>query len=742
MQNLRSAATASASLKKGFFMKRSIQTALAGALAFLMAFGALPLTSAGHSSAITIETKGGTQSVGAAKASGSFPYANRIKMKDIAGYKVSDFLDKKGQGTGKLDRNSNARSQQLQTSNWYTNASLTHLLESIYVATSSSYPIPGYGPDVMEEAAEEEEDMATADTVESVTDEIAVAADEPMAEESSGSFSGTNVQVAGVDESEIIKTDGKYIYYMNNTAGVAIVQAGKKPRQVASISPARQSNASYNASYTDMYLDGKQLVLIATQYQASLYADAATGGYHSASTGFYVYDISNPQKPSLQRSIEVSGYLNTSRLYNHTLYFITNSGHYASYDSSIATLLPAYSDSALGADSYVLPPKDIHMLTRSNSYGGMNLSVVGAFSLSNDTPIAPKAYESNLSSVYMSKNALVLADTQYQYIGGQSARTVALEENLTFYTLPNDGQSTTYLNRFILGKNGLTFSAMGIVPGNLVSQYAMDEYNGTFRVATTSQDNRGRNENGVYVFAAQTLKQMGAVTGLAKNESIQSVRFKGDTAYVVTFLNTDPLFVIDLSAPKRPKVVGELKIPGFSTYLHPYTDKYVIGLGVEVSETFVRNSDGSESVVGSTQSGVKVSMFDVSNPQKPKEVHKLIIGGPNTHSESLYNPKSILFDMRKGIMAFPIQFRQTSVSSGNRRSEESWSGGLVVEFSARGFDIGAKLKMDDYFGMNSRFVYIGDVLYYASNQGYGGKSSIVAMDYASYRLLNAIDLKF
>ena len=716
-------------------MKHTLCRGMAFGVALLLSISALaaqPASSNPPSNSITVETKNGTQSTGKKSAAGRFPYGKRIKLKDIADYNVSDFLDKKGDPTGALDSLISAKPKQLAGSNWYTSSSITSYIEHFFVARN--IPAPTYAPaasddEVMEaeEIVEEELPMEEPAEVDEATEEIAVVG-------ASGDHSTTNVQVEGVDEADIIKTDGKHIYYMGNQ-GVAIVQAGAAPKQIASLSP---NLSGTNGNFTDMYLSGKHLILVVTLYQSSLYDDINTP-IHESSSAFYVYDISNPANPQLDRAVEVSGYVNTTRFFNNSLYFVTNSYVNAYLEQKAGACLPAYSDSVLGKDTYVLSPSDVHLLTQKQQYNN-SLTLLGSFRLDDKEPITIKAYEGNNDTVYMSKNGLVLANTYYYY-GNPTSKDVKTAEGTTFATLPNNGPST-YLNRFTVDKNGLTFSAMGIIPGNLVNQYAMDEYKSTLRVATTSRNEKGRNVNGVYVLSASTMKEIGSVTGLAKDESIQSVRFRGDTAYVVTFLQVDPLFVIDLSDATKPKVAGELKIPGFSTYLHPYTDKYVIGLGVEIGDTFVRNADGSESVVGTTQSGLKVSLFDISDPQKPREVSKMVLGGPNTHSESFSNPKSIMFDMEKGIMAFPIYFDQT-VSMKGKSTKEQWSGGLVVEFSPKGFEIGAKLKMDSYYGTNSRFAYIGNVLYYASNKNYGKSGgNLVALDYKTYKLLNAIDLKF
>lgn len=696
--------------------------ALALSATFALSSVSLVASAAEKKASVTVESKSGTETTAKKTKLSSFPYGTRIKASDAAAYKVSDFIDDSGKIKKGYDSKADAKLVQLNGSNWYHSASLSHLLERYYF-NYNAHSVVRYDEARQETPVEE---ASTADVVEATTEE-AVAEPEttgvaPAMMGAGGSdFSTTTVQTEGVDEADIIKTDGQTIYYLDRSRGVAVIQAGNKPKQIANITPVSSGcNASF--SYSDMYISGTTLIIVCDQWG---YIGASSG----QSTSIYFYDVKTPAKPILSRTVTLSGSNTTTRFFNNTLYVINTMYLNAPSSSTLDTVLPLYSDSLIGKDSYVLPPQDIYLSTagQDNSFSFNLIATVPLHSAMN----APKAYATSGyygDAVYMSKESLVLSSTNYGY-----TTPVPYDKALT-YTV-RSGQSST-LNRFSIGKDGLEFAAMGSIPGILVNQYALDEYDGTIRAAAT--ENSNKISSGLFVFEAATMKEIGKVTNIAPGESIQSVRFSVETAYMVTFEQIDPFFVIDLSKPKSPKVVGELKIPGFSTYLHPYGKNRVIGLGFEVSNTYVKNPDGSESITGTTQNGLKVSMFDVSNPQKPKELHKLNIGSVGTYSEATSNPKSIMFDMDKGIMAFPVAYSDNRTVNG-KTTKEDWSGGLVVEFSPKGFEMGAKIKLDDYYGYQSRFVYIGNTLYYlSSNQS----NQLVAMNYDNYKILSTLDLKF
>jgi len=624
---------------------------------------------------------------------GRFPYGTVLNASDLKNYKISDFVSG-DTPTGNLDPMAWRQPRQFSNSNWFASPSLTHYLVQLRKLSYADGITVQFGDDYDDDYDYDDE----------------IDLDDGINPDTGGGDSGeqedhsnTNVQVEGVDEADIIKTDGKYIYYMG-AAGVAIVRAGRTPAQVAKLNPVPDNSNFY---YADMYLTGNKIVIIATDYW-------------NECTQFYVYDVARPESPSLVRTVEVMGELDTTRLMNNQVYFVTSYRMYSvKLSASIADVLPNYKDSLLGKETYLVPPTNIHILAQRNQYFYNEYSLVGSFSLTDNTPVACSAYEGRTDAVYMNQNALYLSNI-YGYVYPRRSEFIRTDYSLPFRTLGNNSpEDDTYLHRFEITSTGLSYSGMGIVPGQLINQYSMDEYQNSFRVAATKE-----NGNGVYVLNTSDMSTLGSVGGLAPGERIKSVRFAGTTGYVVTFLETDPLFVINLENPTKPVLMGALKIPGFSTYLHPIGNGLVIGVGRAGTDEIAQSQGRKEEWTGTA--GMKISMFDVSTPYKPTEVHKLIIGDESTYSEAIYNPKSIMFDAKKNIMTLPVSYTPQN---------ERWYGGMVFQYGEDGFQQKAAFSMGGYYGSNSRFAYIGNILYYVSDEG------LMSIDYQTYQPIGQIKLE-
>ena len=244
----------------------------------------------------------------------------------------------------------------------------------------------------------------------------------------------------------------------------------------------------------------------------------------------------------------------------------------------------------------------------------------------------------------------------------------------------------------------------------------MDEYKGNLRIATTSYNRKYETENNIYILD-KDLNEIGYLEGLAKEENIYSVRFMGKTGYVVTFKQVDPLFVIDLSNPEKPEVKGKLKIPGYSSYLHPYDDTHVIGIGKNTEET----------EYGSTvNTNMKMSMFDVSDLENPKEMFSVSIGGKGTYSEILNNHKALFFNKEKNLIGFPITIYDENISNTDYRSRTKMQGAIIYEINLDKKEFKEKgtisIKNDesgyysyDYSKVITRLIYIGNKIYALSD---------------------------
>ena len=524
----------------------------------------------------------------------------------------------------------------------------------------------------------------------------------PAAAESNGTqggyadsnYSSTNVQVEGVDESDIVKTDGKFIYISGGNQ-VSIVRADG-----AVLTSTDTIKTADGLTLNELYIDDGRLVILGSRYdQASPipYKESvpAESGkmiapYIPGKSFTYagIYAIDQAGKATLLKEIEVEGNLRSSRKTDNFLYLVSNQYIYSIDPDGIT---PYVRDTAVSDKAAPLTVDSIITFPGKTSSSYLNITAIDI-----DDPAAPSHTESLLGAgdqIYMNSNALYVAAYDYE----------------------NNTAKTSVIKFKIDGLN-FGYAASGKVNGNILNQFSMDEYDGNFRIATTSWNNI-ENDNALYVLD-QNLNTIGAVEGLAKGERIYSVRFIGDTGYVVTYRNIDPLFVIDLSVPEKPTVVGELEVPGFSNYLHPLSDKLVMGIGYDTEQMYVLDGKSGEYVtIGTRQGGLKFSLFDISNPAKPAEIACCVLGGAGSYSEIQYNHKALMFDPTNQMFAFDAVLAENKGTSG---SGNYTSGAVVMSWNDSGFSVKGKIPVDEttrpeakYYSYGSnRLCYIGNVLYY------------------------------
>lgn len=485
--------------------------------------------------------------------------------------------------------------------------------------------------------------------------------------------SSTNVQIDGIDEADIVKTDGVYLYHyrfdqQTGGAEVAIIAAnGLKLLSTIQL-----------PDYTDaeLYVSGDRLILVQTASEDRVRGllgaikrqplDSGTADSSDIIIPDYiepseeeevelidmvetvVYDLSDRKNPRETASFQQDGVYVSSRLSGNTLYLVTNKDLYRFTPdggvSPLARYLPIMGEngkaSALEAGDILLPPY------REN----LNYAVVSALNLESEKREA-KAVLGMAEQIMMSADALFL-----------TASLPAEGENAFWWDRTDTG-----VTRFAVTGGTLGYLSSGRVPGLVDSQFALDEYNGNLRIATTSRNAEGESVNNLFVYN-QKMEKIGGVEDLAPGERIYSARFLGNTAYLVTYRQTDPLFVIDLSNPKKPVVKGELKIPGFSEYLHPIDEDTLLGFGRNTVVT--QWGDSSED-------GLKLSLFDVSNPSDPKEISSYLLGNAGSSSDVLDNHKAFLYDPQRKLAGFPATIRTAS----GARVGEPWSGDRTVTFS-------------------------------------------------------------
>ena len=516
-------------------------------------------------------------------------------------------------------------------------------------------------------------------------------------------YSTTNTQVKGIDEADIVKADGEYIYYITGNK-LVILQAGENFKIVSEIE--YESKEKEYIEPIEMYIDGEKLIIILTKRENSLYELCDVLYQTGNITKTITYDITNKEKPVVYREFEIEGNYITSRMLDKTIYLITDEHIlYDEKESDEKNLTQKYTDSTIGEErnielsniSYVPDKPD-------NSY--LNIT---AF----DTQTKRKAEITTIlgagNDVYMS--------------------------NGNIYVTKNDFYSEiSTIYKFSVNKTIVEYVAKTEVKGRVINQFSMDEYNGNFRVATTQLDN---GINNLYIYD-ETLNEIGKIENLAEGERIYSVRFIGDKGYIVTFKEVDPLFVIDLSDETSPKVLGELKIPGYSTYLHPYDETHIIGFGEDTK--IEKDAYGNENIIAT---GVKMALFDITNPTSPKELFSTKIGDSATYSSVLYNHKSLLFSKEKNILAFPITINKDEEAAG--RTKLIFQGAIIYEIDlANGFkekgriahmQINNGYKDYDYKQEVERIIYINNDLYTLS------PGTVKRTDLNTMKELNKVEIK-
>ena len=519
----------------------------------------------------------------------------------------------------------------------------------------------------------------------------------PSASQGAGEYSSTNIQVEGVDEADIIKNDGKYIYIVSGNK-VVIVDAfpADNMKIISEI-----NLTSQNGQVGNIFVNGDKLIIFSQQYSPVVYAGVrcmAIGCVmppyqDEPKTVVYIYDISNRESPQLDENIALTGNYVDSRMIDNYMYLVAN--QYA-YNEGI---LPAYEKD--GEINVVKADEIYYSPIRDQSFQFTNIL---AINIDNGITSEKTVLTGNSQTIFVSKNNIYTTYTKYAY-----------------YWNPEDtnSQEETIINKFSIDKDKVAFVSSGQVPGHLLNQFSMDENEDYFRIATTISgyvDNRDTSTNNLYVLD-ESMKVIGKIEGIAPGESIYSVRFIGDRAYMVTFKHVDPLFVIGLEDPSNPTLLGKLKIPGYSEYLHPLDENHIIGLGKEVDESIDADKVHTEGAVYYTAiQGVKLAIFDVSDVSNPIELHKEVIGDRGTQSPAETDHKAFLYDSRRGLLVIPITVAEL---------KEGQTKDMQGEFTFQGAYV-YKVSLDDGFELEGRITHYEDDSEFKKSgyYFYGGEKSI------------------
>ncbi|MCP4590838.1 MAG: hypothetical protein GY842_08835 [bacterium] len=459
-------------------------------------------------------------------------------------------------------------------------------------------------------------------------------------------FSTTTTQEEGVQEGDIVKNDGTYVYVLSEST-LHIVQAdpGEALAELASL--------ELEGYGRDLYLLQDHVVALT---RPSVYYDlpvvliaediVAPPGIYRSRTQVTVVDVTDRSNPVIESTSWFEGDLSTSRMIGDMLHLVlVNYPNYFSpfisyrdgepvvADVSVEEILPDFQVAVAGDDPVsgnTVGWDDVYYPFDPDGYG-----MTTVVSLDINTPEAFKsaavvAYPGN---TYASTQALYLTDAEYDFFGGT--------------------RQTTDIYKVAFSDSGPLLTAVGAVPGRILNQYSMSEYQGYLRVATTID--RGGfavaletpPANHVYVLAeeGEALNIVGRAENIAPNEEIRSARFSGERGFLVTFERTDPLFTLDMSNPRNPQVIGKLKVPGFSTFIMEMGEDHLLTIG----------QDAPTNGMFVWPQGVQLSIFDISDFSQPRLAYKELIGNPDAWSEALYNPKALTYYAEQDLLAVPVE---------------------------------------------------------------------------------------
>jgi inhibitor of cysteine peptidase len=489
-------------------------------------------------------------------------------------------------------------------------------------------------------------------------------------------YSTTDVQVEGVDEADTVKTDGEYLYVISGNR-VVIVRA--YPAEEAAV----LSRIVFNGTLKQLFIAANRLVIF---YE--------TGDWHECNTTVANYDISDRENPKLLEAIMSDGHYFDSRMIGDYVYAIVTK--YAGIVNDSVTLPEIYFEN----ECTVASADEIH-------YSEI-----------------PSWYHLFITTLAINVQDCSQKPSYQTILAGYGVQMYVSTQNMYLATEHND---KTFLHRIELHDGEISYAANGEVQGTLLNQFSMDEHEDFLRIATTSQlddnpiylDSILKLENNLFVLD-MNLKIVGSIGNIAPGEQIHSVRFMGDTGYVVTFRKTDPFFVVDLSNPYNPTMLGELKITGYSDYLHVYDKNHVIGVGKETA--------AAEEGDFSWYQGVKISLFDVTKACEPIEIAKYEIGDRGTQSPVLDDHKAFLFDKERKLLVIPVSVAEINQSQGNKIRADTygqlvWQGAYVFTISLDSENL-IELKgrithvengnLSDTSNYVTRALYINEILYTVS----------------------------
>ena len=517
--------------------------------------------------------------------------------------------------------------------------------------------------------------------------------------------STTNVQEAGVDEPDLVKTDGKFVYAIATGTLRVIDVRGAEPRVVGTLKLDGYSH--------ELLLAGDRVLVFSTAayYAADGPVAAGVAAPVNPQSVLTEVDVSDRAKPAVVRTLSVDGSYLSSRLTGTTARVVIGSfpqaiplpagegselkrRRSAIRKTSLKTWIPRYKlTNERTGKSATRSLVGCRATRKPAVFSGLGMLTILTIDLAKGlTPVDSDGLMTDARTVYASQGSL--------YVGSERwVDPTGAEDDLP------GGRSTT-IHRFdIRDTDHTTFRASGAVRGYLMNQWSLSEFHGRLRVATTAEpqwwDGGGagrQSESFVTVLSEDegSLRSVGQLAGLGLGERIYAVRFIDDTGYLVTFRQIDPLFVVDLSDPAKPRLAGELKLLGYSAYLHPIGKDLLLGVGQDASEE------------GRTK-GTQVSIFDVFDPSKPARLHQHAVG-TGSSSEAEYDHHAFLWWPPTGLAVIPLSIYDYS------KPEQSFTGAVGLHADrAKGIDEVGRVTHEG--AVIRRAVVVGDRLFTVSDAG-------------------------
>ncbi|MEK6908981.1 MAG: beta-propeller domain-containing protein [Nanoarchaeota archaeon] len=593
-------------------------------------------------------------------------------------------------------------------------------------------------------------------------------------------YSNTNIQVANVDEADIVKNDGKYIYTVNQNK-VIIVEA--YPANSMKI----VSELEFDNYVNGIFVEDGKLIVIESSYGYYSFGGAEAVGFVSENilpptqsnpeVRIHVYDVSKEliSDPNLLETFVIDGNYYTARLIDGHIYVISNKYVDSSnleipffkagnnVESVVASRVyyPGYYESnliftsvmaidldsleykgdvfLLGSSSVIYVSENSVYLTSSKTYDYLD---VQEDALGVILEVLPGEFRSDAEKIIKSEGEYYIKSDKIALVVQNYFNSLKIDEkkefekslaeaNKDYYEKVSKQYEKTIIHKIGINGMDISYSGTAEVSGYVLNQFSMDEFDSNLRIATTTGNSFGNIDNSLnhlYVLS-EDLEIIGSVENLASGERIYSARFVGEKAYMVTFRQVDPLYVIDLSDAKNPEVLGFLKVTGFSNYLHPIGDDLLLGIGREATEE-------------GRAEGLKISLFDVSDFENPIELDKYVVESDWSYSEAEYEHKAVLFDDARDLLVIPVTYSQ---QLGN--NWEYWQGAFAFTVTDEDVSLKGKIshesedkKFEDNYGYGlgyvQRSLFMDDVLYTISNY------KIKASDITSLMDISSVDLPF